>query len=152
MTSTFIFVRHGAANKTKDANGKTVDYGLMPRGIEYAKDAGRWILSLGIIPQLIVHTQTPRTRQTAELIAATYAEAIPMRQVKAGFRNINKLHKKLEQWTRNQPAEVVLFCGHHSSQQALTQAFRLGLNQKERGVIVFGLTTGECRVIGVGSE
>jgi broad specificity phosphatase PhoE len=152
MTSTFIFVRHGAANKTKDASGKTVDHGLTPRGIEHAKDAGRFILSLGITPQIIVHTRTPRTHQTAQLIAATYAEAIPMRQAKAGFRDLDGLHAKLEEWTRNQPAEVVLFCGHHSSQQALTREFRLGLKQKERGVIVLGLATGECRAIEVGSD
>ena len=36
--------------------------------------------------------------------------------------------------------------------QALTREFRLGLNRLERGVIVLGLATGECRAIEVGSD
>ncbi|MDG1480677.1 MAG: phosphoglycerate mutase family protein [Myxococcota bacterium] len=151
MTSTFIFVRHGAANKTNDASGKTVDLGLTPCGIAHARDAGRRLLALSITPQLIVHTSTPRTRQTAQLIAAAYAEVIPMRQARAGFRDLDGLDAKLAKWTRSSPAEVVLFCGHHSSQQALTRAFRLDLKRAERGVILLEPTTGECRTIEVGS-
>jgi bisphosphoglycerate-dependent phosphoglycerate mutase len=70
-------------------------------------------------------------------------------QVAAGFRDLDGLHRKLNQWTRKNPAKVVLFCGHHSSQQALTRAFGLGLQSRERGVVVVGLPTGEPSVMAI---
>ena len=66
-------------------------------------------------------------------------------QVSTGFRGISGLRKELEQWTRKHPAYIVLFGGHHSSQQALTRAFGLGLKAKARGVVVVGLPSGEAQ-------
>jgi broad specificity phosphatase PhoE len=149
MTTTFIFVRHGAADKVKNHLGKTVDHGLTPEGVVQAQSAGQWIQSLGITPDLIVHTTTPRTIETAQIIAELYDDAIPTIKSKSGFSTLDGLHKKLEQWTLNNPARVVLFCGHHTSQQVLKRAFRLGLSKEERAVVVIGLPTGESRSIGL---
>ena len=152
MNSTFVFVRHGAANKTRDEDGKAQDNGLTPCGIAHARETGRRLLSLGITPQLIVHTRTPRTRQTAHLIAAAYASEIQIKTTKSGFRDLDGLHTKLAGWTRSSPPGVVLFCGHHSSQQALTRAFRLGLKRADRGVILLEPVTGACRSIEVEAD
>ena len=145
MIKTFIFVRHGSADKFKNDSGKTVDRGLTNDGIGQARSAGEWLQSLGITPDLIVHTTTPRTIQTAEIIGELYGGDIPLVMSKSGFRTLEGLHKKLEQWTIDHPSSVVLFCGHHTSQQALTSALKLGLSKEERGVVVVGLLTGECR-------
>jgi len=151
MIKTFIFVRHGSADKFKNQLGKTVDHGLTPEGVVQAQSAGQWIQSLGITPDLIVHTTTPRTIETAQIIAELYDDAIPTIKSKSGFSTLDGLHKKLEQWTLNNPARVVLFCGHHTSQQALTSALKLGLSKEERGVVVVGLPTGECRTFAAGA-
>lgn len=145
MPATFIFVRHGESRKAMSKHGESMDLGLTEQGKAQAQDAGEWIADLGLLPDLIVHTRTARTRETAHLIAKRYAKIPPIHQVAAGFRDLAGLHKKLEQWTRKHPAQVVLFCGHHSSQQALTRAFGLGLKAKERGVVVVGLPSGEAR-------
>jgi|GEM_PF-4771147 len=145
MTNTFIFVRHGSADKFKNHSGKTVDRGLTKVGVGEAKSAGEWLQSLGITPDLIVHTTTPRTIETAEIISELYGGLIPTLKSKSGFRSLGGLHKKLQQWTINHPSKIVLFCGHHSSQQALTSALKLGLSKEERGVVVVGLPTGECQ-------
>ena len=144
MPTTFIFVRHGESRKATSEQGNSMDLGLTEQGKAQAKDAGEWIADLGLLPDLIVHTRTVRTRETAQIIAKRYAKTPPIHQVAAGFRDLDGLHKKLEQWTRKHPAQVVLFCGHHSSQQALTRAFGLGLKAKERGVVVVGLVDGEA--------
>ena len=151
MIKTFIFVRHGASDKVKNHRGKGVDRGLTNDGVGQAKSAGQWLQSLGITPDLIVHTTTPRTIQTAEIIGELYGGGIPLVRSKSGFRTLKGLHKKLEQWTINHPSKVLLFCGHHTSQQALTSALKLGLSKEERGVVVVGLPKGECRTFSAGA-
>jgi phosphohistidine phosphatase SixA len=151
MTTTFIFVRHGSADKFKNHRGKTVDRGLTPDGVAHARSAGQWLQSLGIVPDLIVHTTTPRTSQTSEVILKQYGGAIPIVKTKSGFRSLEGLHKKLEQWTTKHPSNVVLFCGHHTSQQALTKALNLALTSKDRGVVVVGLPTKESRTYAAGA-
>jgi phosphohistidine phosphatase SixA len=149
MPCTFIFVRHGESRKGTNERGNTADLGLTETGVAQATAAGEWIVDLGLQPELIVHTRTARTCETAELIAKRFEVSPPMLQVAAGFRDLDGLHRKLNQWTRKNPAKVVLFSGHHSSQQALTRAFGLGIQSRERGVVVVGLPTGEPSVMAI---
>ena len=145
MPSTFIFVRHGENLKTKDGAGRSVDNGLTPGGLEYAHRAAEWVQSIGISPGLIVHTRKPRTRQTARVIAGLYRDETPIFEARSGFLDMTGLEAKLTRWTRNRSADVVLFCGHHTSQRVLTNTFGLQLKPQERVVIVLDLPTEEER-------
>jgi len=138
MLRTFVFVRHGQALKTANPPGKPVDNGLTLRGKQQALDAARWLQSQGIEPDAIVYTQTPRARETASIIVGHYGGIPRLIQTRSGFRDQSGLHKKLKQWS-NQSDQTLLFCGHHSSQAALTKALSLPISQKERGVIVVDL-------------
>ncbi len=145
MSSTFIFVRHGENLKTKDDAGRSVDNGLTPDGLEYAQRAAEWMQSIANSPGLIVHTRKPRTRQTARVIAGLYRDETPIFEARSGFSNMTGLEAKLTQWTRNRSADVVLFCGHHTSQVVLTNTFGLQLKPKERVVLVLKSPTEEDR-------
>ena len=139
MLKTFVFVRHGDAIKTKVPGGRSIDKGLTPLGRQQTQDAAEWLLSLGIEPDVIVHTQTPRASETAHILLDTFGEGVQLVKTRSGFRDINGLHTKLKHWTHKAPAKTLLFCGHHSSQQTLAKSIGLQLHRTERGVIVVGL-------------
>ncbi len=109
------FTRHGHANRT----GKT-DLGLTPRGLAAAQRAGDWLLDQGLTPDGLVHTRTPRARQTADQIAAALpALNATVRWQRAGMPNSLKGFAKLldEIAARVGPANTVFLVGHHSTQQ-----------------------------------
>ena len=46
------------------------------------------------------------------------------------------LDGKIAQWASQHPAGVVLFCGHDSSQRAITRLFGLDVSRDARSVLV----------------
>mgnify|MGYP001194577995 CR=1 FL=1 len=128
----FIFVRHG--HKAKGAGG---DPPLAEKGEQEARDMGLFLARQGIVPDLIVHTDTKRTRQTAELLLAALAPAlVPVKDGGSGFKSgcpLADLEARLARWRALGEGEVgtLLFVGHHPQQH--TCLARLG---KPEGVSV----------------
>lgn len=134
----FVFVRHGECVKHEDKTAKAKAKELTPLGGEQAKAVGRWLKHIQLCPSTIIHTQTQRTKETAHHIIESLSDAkIERVTCRSGFRNIRGFESKWAQWgqTLTKP-KVVIFVGHHSSQQTLTRCFKLPIKTKDRSIVV----------------
>ena len=135
-TTRFVFVRHGDYPRLQPKGPARDAEGLSDDGRAQAQAAGRWLSSQGLLPDLVVHTHTARTRETAQAVVAALGADIPLKQFRHGFGDMADLNAKLRAWTADHPAAVVLFCGHHSSQQALGRALGHKLPRAGRFLVV----------------
>jgi len=140
---TFIYVRHGkprkpiddsdAANRAKPLNNK---------GRSDAVTAGEWLASQGIVPDLVVHTRTVRTEETAALIQEVLGTSHEPLVVSGGFpqgADAGDIDQYINWWERQagRPVRTILFVGHHTQQIALLR--ELGGPRpadKARGVVL----------------
>jgi phosphohistidine phosphatase SixA len=132
----FAFVRHGKTPGLQPRGPARDAESLSESGQAQACAAGRWLAAQGLRPDLVVHTETARTRETAQAVVAALGTDIPLEQFRHGFGDLADLNDKLATWTANHSAAFVLFCGHHTSQQALARALGRKLPRTERVVVV----------------
>lgn len=119
-TQTFVFIRHGAYDKNSLPYAARRNQPLSALGVQQIQAAAEWMRYRGIIPDVIIHTRTERTRQSAQIVADALQTDIPIVEVPAGFRSGKDLEGKLSEWTHGMTSipSTVLFIGHHVSQDA----------------------------------
>jgi phosphohistidine phosphatase SixA len=147
-----IFVRHGHYEGSTVPRSERDNKPLVPRGVEQAKAAGRWLAERGIRPDLVVTTRTRRTVQTGDLLLEELGPPSPARlPVPHGYGPRTVIEDRLAQWIGERDIETLLFVGHETS-QATTLSFangkELGLDDESHAcVVVCALEDGGWRVV-----
>lgn len=116
----FIFVRHGHYDKKGKLQPEKNKTGLNARGREAARAAGEFLKREGIVPEVVFTTRTERTRETARIVLATLGVEDVQPQARGGGFSKGKdkagLDAKLAGWIGKTDPDVVMFVGHHPSQ------------------------------------
>jgi broad specificity phosphatase PhoE len=132
--NTFIFVRHGDCGAKPPGRSRPRESPLTPLGREQARAAARWLEDLPA-PDVLAHTETRRTRETAGILQEGMDPGVRIAAPRPGFRDLAGLDRKWAEWIGGTGPCTVVFAGHHSTQQALARAFGLPLRRKERAVV-----------------
>ena len=135
IPNVFIFVRHGDTLKNEAGHDRR-QVGLSILGETQARQTGVWLHSMGVIPDLVVHTNTVRTRKTARILSDSIHSSIDCEQQQGGFRKLIDLESKLIKWVGKKTVNVLLFCGHHTSQQDICHQLNIPLGRKDRAVVL----------------
>ena len=139
----FVFIRHGHRVKGQDA--------LTPAGRDAALAAGRFLREHGIAPELLCHTDSRRTRETAQLVAQVAAPDCALLDVGTGFAagaSAQAVQQRIQGWLQQhgKPAQVVAFVGHDPQQVAVGRALaggRIAVPKANRAcALVFDLEAG----------
>ena len=112
-----VFVRHGAPRR-----GET-DPGLTSAGRRMAFETGGWLATQQLAPQLIWHTPTRRTQQTAEELALSFqGVALSAGAVSPEVdRDWERLEERLN--TELMEGSVGVLVGHHPTVELLLGRF-----------------------------
>jgi phosphohistidine phosphatase len=114
-----VVVRHGKHEKVPGRNGL-----LTEGGWASARETGRWLASQGIVPELLVHTPTHRTRQTAEALLEALGTDVPRGKPRTLPRFPARWDKLVDELTQLLSADGdVILVGHHPTQQLAERDF-----------------------------
>ncbi len=64
----FIFIRNGHYDKAGWSLSDRKRQPLSSLGVRQVEEAARWLGKRGVVPDLVIHTNTERTRQTAKIV------------------------------------------------------------------------------------
>ena len=129
-----LFLRHGARPPRPAPRIPKPD-ALTPAGHAHAQAVGPLLASHDLIPALALHTRTRRTAETVRLALDGFD--VPARAVSGGPDTSERLIERLETWcARFQSAGPVLLCAHHPTQQMLSRALDLPIEESARALIV----------------
>lgn len=124
---TFVYVRHGKPRKpVDDSDAANRAKPLSDKGFDDAVAAGQWLLAHGIVPDLVVHTATRRTEETAAIIQEVLGTSLHPLVVPGGFpqgADAGDIDQYVNWWQRQagRPVRTVMFVGHHTQQHALVR-------------------------------
>ncbi len=126
-----VFIRHGHYGSERYATraGKQAAP-LTLRGEEQARAAGMYLAEHGIRPDVVLHTRSRRTRQTAELVLEELGMGgHPVFDIGTSFRSVAGLEAKLRTWSVAHGLSddaVVFLVGHGPAQDILRTCFSGG--------------------------
>jgi phosphohistidine phosphatase SixA len=145
----FVFVRHGECVQSDQSTERLKSRVLSPLGCEQANAFGQWLNHIQLLPSKIIHTQTQRTKETAKhIIEALSVKNVHRQACRSGFRDMQGLESKWTQWSHSiTTPKVILFVGHHSSQQALTRCYKLPIKSTDRSIVILKKTTTQWALV-----
>jgi phosphohistidine phosphatase SixA len=87
------------------------------------EETATWLHTIGLLPDLVQHTSTRRTEQTADTLIARLPQT--SREI---IREAPELKRDWEQWSkelqdRPSPPETVLLVGHHPTVEMILQTY-----------------------------
>lgn len=121
------FVRHGQADRHLTGVDNR-DAPLTAQGREQALAAGKFLADLGITPDLVISTDTRRTRKTAHIVLQGLEIQRPVNIVRHGWRagaSRAQIEARVREWIRFAPTtpEVVLLVAHGVQLRSILRAF-----------------------------
>jgi phosphohistidine phosphatase SixA len=130
------YLRHGHIARTSSPSEKR-SASLTDRGREAAREAAQWLRTNNFVPDRVITTSTTRTAETANVVLQRLGVALEPRQTRSGFSQ-RSLDAKVNQWASDSgvAASNLLFCGHHTQQQALASRFDLAIPVAARGAVI----------------
>jgi len=126
-----IFIRHGHyGGKAYPTRAEKKAAPLSARGVEDARATGMYLAEHGLRPDVVLHTSSRRTRQTAAVVLEELGMAgHPVIDIGSSFRSLEGLAAKLKKWGALHGfghGSVVFLVGHGGGQGVLRKCFRDG--------------------------
>ena len=126
-----VFIRHGHyGRESYPTRAAKKAAPLSASGEEHARTAGMYLAEHGLRPDVVLHTSSRRTRQTAELVLEELGMAgHPVSDIGTSFRSVAKLEEKLQKWSATYGIAddaVVFLVGHGPAQDVLRKCFEDG--------------------------
>jgi phosphohistidine phosphatase len=117
---TLVLIRHAKTEQSGPAEQGDHGRRLLPRGVGDAEAAGRWLVDLGLVPDLVLCSTSMRTRQTWEHMT-TESEELALSEVWHDQRIYNAWPEVLLRVLAEVPEEVrtVAVVGHAPGVPAL---------------------------------
>lgn len=132
-----IFLRHGARPKKRDA--------LTPTGEAQARAVGPLLQAHALRPDLAIHTQTQRTRETVRI---ALGDGVARRAVSGAPKNAAELPGRLRTWcAAHGVPNTVLLCAHNGTQASLLKRLALQAPTSDRALVVLDIDGDDLRLV-----